>query len=123
MGCAGGGEMGYRGLGPDCPMAQQSAREASFSAAEIELGEQIYNNVVVVAGIESDFWGTAGFHNCADNIQRLIAVEWRDFYGNHFINLREFAPEAVGQQAATYAGLQVETDNRNGFRDGSRVLD
>src|SRR5271168_5410401 len=104
-------------------MAQQSTHHAGLARAEIELGEQVINNVVVVAGVEGDIGGASGLHHRAHNVQRLIAIEWRDFNGNDIVNLREFAPEAVWQGPSAYARLQVETDNRNHLCDGSRMLD
>src|ERR1700730_4085340 len=44
-------EMTNRGLGPYRPMAEQSAGKANCCAAEIELGQQVQGNVVIVARV------------------------------------------------------------------------
>src|SRR6202030_1195623 len=113
----------YRRFGPDGPVAEQSTYDASLAAAEIELREQVGNDVVVVAGVERDFRGASGLYHCAHDIQRLIAVERRDFNSDDILDFRELAPKRVRQRPPAHAGLEVEADDWNRVCDGPRVRD
>lgn len=61
----------------------------------------------------------AGFSDSAHDIEGLVAVERCDFDSYDMIDLRELAPEFVGENAAADGRLQVETNNRQNLRDGA----
>ncbi len=71
--------------GPDRPVPEQaaddSALDASYPDTESERRQQIQNDIVVVARVEGDVFAS-GFGDSPDDVQRLVAVERRYFYGN-----------------------------------------
>jgi hypothetical protein len=44
----------------------------------------------------------------ADNVQGLVAIEWRDLHGDDPRDLGEAAPERVAQGTAAHRRLQVK---------------
>ena len=72
--------------------------QADFTA-EIETGQEVRQNVVVVSGVESDVPGAAGLNDGPDHIQRLISIKWRDLDGNHIFDLHKTPPELKTQNA------------------------
>ena len=59
-------------LRPNCPMAQKSAGKTDAFTAKFVSGEQVDQNVVVVAGVESDFTSASGF-----DLRRLVVNKSR----------------------------------------------
>ena len=114
--------MRNRCLGPDGPMTQQAADDASAVATEIELRQQIDQDVVVVAGIESDIVFAAGIEHGTDHVDGLIAIERSHFDGHDIFNLDKFAPEAIGKNLAAGEWLQIETDNGQNRSDGAGAV-
>ena len=112
-----------RSLGPDCPLAQQSAREAQHVVAHAESRQQIGNNIIVVAGVEGDFAGPPALRHATNSVQRLIPIERRHFNGADAFNPAKLAPEGKWQFAAPHRGLQVEAEQRNLLSDGSAMRD
>ena len=47
----------------------------------------------------------------------MVSVERCDFDGDDVFDLRELAPEFVGENAAADGGLQIETNNWQNLRD------
>jgi hypothetical protein len=58
-----------------------------------------------------------------DYVQGLVTIEGRDFDGDDPGDLRELAPELVGQESSADRGLEIETNERQDFADGSRVVE
>src|SRR5260221_2295112 len=110
----------YRAAGPDCPVSQQAAYDAQRGFAEPEGSQQVYQEVVVIARVERDLPGAAGFRYGAYDVQRLIAIE-RGHLDRHYVfDFGEGAPEFVREYATTYRRLQVEAEQRDdcGYRAG-----
>src|SRR5215472_17033393 len=103
---------------PDSPMTEKAADDAAFDEEAVRPenkgSEQIHYDVVVVTGIQGDV--AAGFGDSAYDIEGLVAVERRDFDGDDVFDLRELAPEFVGENAAADGRLQIETNNRQNLR-------
>src|SRR6267378_758034 len=75
--------------------------------------------IVIITGVERDV--SPGFGDGADDIQRLVTVEWRNLDGDNIFNLGELAPEFVGKYAAAHGRLQVKTNERYDLRHFSGV--
>src|ERR1700722_8086114 len=108
---------------PYRPVAQQAAGKPNSLVAELIGGKQIDQNIIVIAGIQSDLLSAATFGIGAYYFESLVAIEWRHFDGHHVFDFTEFAPEGVGKNTAANAGLQVKSDDRNYRGNGTRVLD
>ncbi len=93
-------EMRDGGACPYRPMAQQAARKTKLLAAEIIGGEQVEQNIVVVAGVQRYFVGAPGFGEGADDIESLVAVKRGNFYGHNIFDVTKFAPERIWQEHA-----------------------
>ncbi len=81
-------------------MAEQSTDQTTFALAAANLktkrGEQVGQNVVVIAGVQRDVH-SAGIGHRAYDVQRLIAVERRNLDRHHVLNFREPSPEGIWQ--------------------------
>jgi hypothetical protein len=54
---------------PHRPVTEQASDDSTAACrTEIEFGEQVRNNVVVVAGVERDFAAAAAFQDGANNV-------------------------------------------------------
>src|SRR6267154_4114987 len=108
---------------PYRPVAQKAAYNAVFPRASVDLenmgSEKIHGDIVIIAGVERDV--SPGFGDGADDIQRLVTVEWRNLDGDNIFNLGELAPEFVGKYAAAHGRLQVKTNERYDVRHFSAV--
>ena len=117
----------YRPLGPDAPVAEQSAADPHGDrlavAQHLERCEQVEHDVIVVAGVEGDAILGACRHDAADHVERAVAVERRHLDGHDVVDGGEAAPEFHGQRDAPHRGLQVEADQRDHPGDGFAVLD
>ena len=111
-------QMRNRCFGPDGPVSQQTADDASAVAAEIKFCQQIDQDVVVVAGIQSNLIFATGIEHSTDHIDGLIAIERRHFDGNDIFNLDELAPEAIGKNLAAGERLQIKADDGQNGSDG-----
>jgi hypothetical protein len=114
------GEEADGGVGPHTPLAEEAAVDVTGAASKGEGCEEVGEDVVVVAGVESDVVA-AGFKDGADDVEGAVAVEGCDFDGDEAGDVGEGTPEAVGKYASTDGGLQVESDERNLPRDGPAV--
>ena len=102
-------------------MAEQAAAETDGAGGEAEFGEQIGDDVVVVAGVERDLGGASALGNGAGNVDGLVAVERRDLDRAHGGDFAEGAPEFVREQPAADRGLKVESAERDLFADGAAM--
>ena len=109
--------------GADGPLAEEAADDADGDAGEGEGGEEVGDDVVVVAGVEGDAGGAAGFGDGADDVEGLVAVEGGDLDGDEGLDFGGAAPEGVGQDAAADGGLEVEADDGEDLADGAEVVD
>src|SRR5205823_5550337 len=115
-----------RRLGPDRPVAQQAADDAALH----ELGafleavgrDQVHDDVVVVAGVQSDVVASC-LDDCADDVDRLVAVEGSDLDGYDVFDLGELSPEREGEHTSADGGLEVEADNGKDVGDGAAMAD
>ena len=82
-------------LRPDCPMAQQAAREPDGPRAEIKHREQVEQNVVIVSCVQGDLASPARIGNGPHDVNGLIAIERRYLDGDHILDLGELPPELV----------------------------
>src|SRR5690242_4101700 len=104
--------MRNRCLSPHRPMAEQSANDTKPFATQIKFGEEIDEDVVVIACIECDLLCATGLHNRTNHIKCLVSVERRDLDGHNVIDLRELPPEFEGQNTSAYRWLQIKTNDR-----------
>src|SRR5919197_4724672 len=69
------------GLRPHRPVAEQATDDPTLATcavrAESEARHEIAHDCIIIAGVERDVF-TTGVHDRADDIERLIPVEWRD---------------------------------------------
>jgi hypothetical protein len=104
-------------------VAQKASYNAAFLRDSVDpedvRREKIQRDVVIVPGVERDV--SPRFSHGADDIQCLVAIEWRNLDRNNIFNLSEFAPESVGKYASTHSRLQVKTYERDDFRHLSAV--
>jgi hypothetical protein len=60
---------------PHCPMSKQTAGEPKRLSAELEPGDQVQDNMIVIARIESNLACAAGCSDSPQNILGGIAIE------------------------------------------------
>src|SRR5436309_16025631 len=70
---------------PDCPMAQQAAREADGPRPEFKNREQVEQDVIIVSGVQRDLASPAGISNGPDNFDGLIAIEGSYLDGDYIL--------------------------------------
>src|SRR5579884_2830937 len=99
------------------------SNDADACVPEPKFCEQVADNIVIVAGIEGDLIDSAAIDDRSYDIERLVAIERRNFDGDHVGDFREPAPEFVGKHAPSYRGLEVKTDHRNDRSNGARVIE
>jgi hypothetical protein len=113
-------------LGPDAPVSEEATDDAAFDVTvadlEAEGGDEVGDDVVVVAGVEGDVVA-AGLGDGADDVEGLVAVEGGHLDGDDVLDLGEAAPEGVGEGAAADGGLEVEADDGQDVGDGAAVGD
>lgn len=85
------------GLGPHAPVAKKAAGNPypcrSSAPRQYIRGDQIEKDIVVVAGIEGNaIFGSSGDHAFYD-IERSIAIEWRDLDRHYFLELGKSTPK------------------------------
>jgi len=106
------GEEADGSVGPDAPLAEEAAVDVARASGEGERGEEVGEDVVVVAGVEGNVVA-AGSEDGADDVECAVAVEGGDFDGDKLRDVGERAPERVTENAAADGGLQIETDEWN----------
>ena len=84
------GEEADGGVRADAPLAEEPAVDVARAAAERERREEVGEDVVVVAGIESDVVA-AGLQHGADDVESAVAVERGDLDGDEFGEVGERA--------------------------------
>src|SRR5262249_6412841 len=112
-----------RDLCPDGPMPEQAASKTDVPTVEVKNGAEIIENVVVVARVERNFVCAAGFGEGANDVDRLIAIEGRDFDGDYVFDAEKLSPEFVRQDAASDRRLKVEAHHRENGGDRFGVLE
>jgi hypothetical protein len=112
--------------GPNGPLAQEAADDAALDHAvvgfEAKGGEEIGDDVVIVAGVEGNIIA-AGFGDGADYVDGLIAIEGSNFYRENIFDLGESPPEFIGQEASADGRLQVKADDRGDIGDLAAVAE
>ncbi len=78
--------------------------------------------MVVVAGVEGNVL-SAGLGDGANDVDRLVAIEWRDLYGHDPLDFEKLPPEAIRQRAAADRRLEIETDKGKHVGDGTAVFE
>ena len=83
-------------------MSKQTAGEPKRLSAELEAGEQVQDNVIVIAGIEGDLACAAG---CSDSAQNVLG-KWASrskgaiFDPDYTLDLGERAPKSKRKRLA-----------------------
>ena len=112
---------------PDAPMAEQPALDSDpdFPAVPFhdERRQQVEDDVIVVARVQSDPVRGASLDHAANEGERLVPVERRHLDRDHVFDGGEAAPEGGGQDAAADGRLQIKTDQRNFLRHAGAMLD
>ncbi|VBB38926.1 hypothetical protein TRIP_E160150 [uncultured Spirochaetota bacterium] len=114
--------------GPEAPLPQKTADDADplFAPARTHdtvLGEQVEDDVVVVAGVESDRIFLARVADGAHNVEGAVAVEGGHFNGQDVVDHGEGPPEFVGQDAPANVRLEVEAHQGDHFGYGAAMVD
>src|SRR4051794_14178983 len=104
-------------------MPEQSADNAGPLSAKFKFGQQVRNDVVVVARVECDFIASSALDHSPNNINRLIAIKGSDLNSDHVRYFGEFPPELVWQHTTAHRSLKIEANNRNHRRYRTRMLD
>ena len=119
-------ELLHRSLRPDGPVAEEAADDAAFDGGAIHdeaiRREKVEEDVVVVAGVEGDVVA-AGFGDCANHIDGLVAAEGGDFDRGDILDFGEASPEGVGEGTSAGAGLKIKTDEREDFGNRAAMGD
>ena len=102
---------------PSRPPRMRSVRPPKWNG--VSRSTMMLSSLPVYSAISS---GAAGFGDGAHHVERLVAIERRDLDRHHIFDLRESAPEFVGQHAPAHRRLQIESEHRHDLRDGARVL-
>ncbi len=69
--------------------------------------------MVIIAGVQGDLVGATGVRYRPHHIERLIAVERRNLYGDNVLDFDQLAPKLVRQDASANTTLQIKPDHRN----------
>ena len=80
--------------------ADHMDRDRAIAAVENVGGQQIENNVVVIAGAEDDIDFSARLADSPTDIPRAVQLEGVFLDANHVCDLRKLAPEITGERNA-----------------------
>jgi hypothetical protein len=107
-------------------VAEQPANDSPPARSAIRLeSERCYevgDDRIVIPRVQRDVIA-AGVDDCANDVERLISVEWCDLDGNDRRNLDKPPPERVRERTAADRRLQIEPDDRNARTDRLAVRD
>src|SRR5580692_7841901 len=106
---------------PHRPMSKQAAGEPKRLFAKLEPGEQVQDNVVVIARVESNLTCAAGCGYTPQNILGRIAIEGSNLNADHALDLGERAPKLKRKRLAANSRLKVKANDRNGFAHRAHV--
>ena len=101
-----------RALRPDGPLSKQPAHHPELDISKLINGEQVVDDVVVIACVDRDLAGSSTLGHRTHHVDRLVAMEGRYLDRDYIVDLGEASPEAVGKHSASDGWLQVEADNR-----------
>ncbi len=107
---------------PYCPLSQQAADKVRGTCSEAKLGQKIGDNVVVVAGVKSDFGAALAVRNRAQHLHGLIPVERRHLDGDNRLDLDKAFPELGVEWPSANGRLQIETYDGNRLSYRAAVL-
>ncbi len=103
--------------GPRRPMAQQAADDPLLDRCSVddepEGGQEVRQDVVVIARVEGDVVAARGLHHRADDVLRLVPVERRHLDGLDALDVRHLPPKVVPEEATADARLQIEPEDRD----------
>src|SRR5690348_12473671 len=101
----------------DRPLSQQATDDVYDVVAEPERGQQIDDDVVVVAGVQRDVAGPSRLDDGADHVDRRVPVERRDLDRDDAVDLGERPPEVEAEAPVADRGLDVEAANGHDLGD------
>src|ERR1700756_1560242 len=107
---------------PSRPPLMRTVRSRPF-ATTVKGGDEVEDDVIVVAGVERDPVGGVRLHDAAHDVEGAVTIERRDLDGDHVLDRREPPPERHRQHEAAHSGLQVKADEGKFARDRLRVRD
>ena len=108
-------------MGPDAPVAEQSAGNISVFTAPFKWCQQVNDDVVVVPGVESNIVSTC-IDACPNHIPREIAIKRRHFDCNDTFNFHEGAPEIIRKDASADRRLHIKANDWHNGRNFLTVL-
>ena len=108
---------------PHGPMSEQTAGEPKRLSLKLELGEEVKNDVVVIARVKCNLACTAGCRYTAQNILGCVAVERRDLDPDHALDLGKRSPKLKRKRLATNGGLKIKANDRNDLSNRANMSD
>src|SRR5687767_5365623 len=93
---------------PDRPLAEQPAGKVERRAAAIrgERREQIGHDRIIVSRVKRHVVAAA-LRECGGDVERPVAIERCDFYGDDAVDVEEATPEGAVENTSADGGLQV----------------
>ena len=112
-----------RALRPDGPLTEQPAGKVRTPAVagRRERREQVGHDRVVISRVKRHVLAPA-LRKRRRDVERSVAVEWRDFDRDHTFDVQEATPEVAVQDTSTDGRLQIEADDRDHRRDAAAVI-
>src|ERR1700728_1573239 len=98
---------------PHRPMSKQTGGEPKRVSGKSEFGEQVQDNVVVVARVESNLACAAGCSYPTQNILGCIAIEGSNLDPDHAFDLCERPPKLKRKRPAADSRLKVKANDGN----------
>src|SRR5687767_7660125 len=103
--------MQFHGVpGPEGPMPQQPTHHPDAAGPG---GEQVEQDIVVVAGIERDLPGAPGIRHRPHHVQGLIPIERGNLDRDDARQLDETPPEPIGEDSAAHRRLEIKAHQRD----------
>jgi hypothetical protein len=100
--------------------ANNSVKFDALIGTELEWGQEIHDDVVVISSVESDVIAPC-FNDGSNHVQRLVPIKGGDLDGGNILNLSELPPERVRQRPAASSRLQVKADHGKNSGNGAAV--
>src|SRR5689334_14663394 len=103
-------------------MAKQTADNPSFIFSKTIRRDEIEHDVVIVASVKGDVIASR-LDDGADNVNGLIAIEWRNLDGDDVCDFGKAPPKGEGQGASTDGGLKIKSNDGDSFCNSATMSD
>ena len=91
-------------------MTEQATDDAERALTQAKRGQQVQHDVIVVARVQREMFGTSGIGYRSDHFQCRVAIERSDLYSDHVVNLaagHPFLHAKAVEQAQQYTLISI----------------